>query len=401
MASPKSQELKPDANFATFLDDLREPEVEHHADHARSGAAYHDAFASFVAKWQAGKVRQTCTTGLAERRQADRRPAQAGGRRRAVSLPAPRRVRRHRPPAVDRRRAKRSAAWRRRGARARPHEPLARRLLRLLRLPARDERVPVVHALRPALVRRAGSGSRTTATCSRTDPQVWPAVKNTLWLIAIAVPLQVLFAFGIAMMLARARRGVGIFRTIFYLPALAPPVAATLGFVYLLNPATGPVNTPSGSSGSRGRSGSTARVVEAFARPCSRLGRRQHDGHLPGRHPRRAAASLRVRRARRRGPLPAAALGHAADDQPGDPLRGRDRRDRGAAVLHAGLRRGSVAAGQASQAGTVAARASATRRTRRSSTPCCSTSTASATSTWATPRRWRCCCWSSRSRSRS
>jgi multiple sugar transport system permease protein len=44
-------------------------------------------------------------------------------------------------------------------------------------------------------------------------------------------------------MLARARRGLGLFRTIFYLPALAPPVAATLGFVYILNPATGPVNT--------------------------------------------------------------------------------------------------------------------------------------------------------------
>src|SRR5207244_801373 len=75
------------------------------------------------------------------------------------------------------------------------------------------------------------------------DPQVWTAVKNTLWFIAVAVPLQVVFAFGIALMLARARRGVGVFRTIFYLPALAPPVAATLGFVYILNPATGPVNT--------------------------------------------------------------------------------------------------------------------------------------------------------------
>jgi multiple sugar transport system permease protein len=75
------------------------------------------------------------------------------------------------------------------------------------------------------------------------DPQVGTAVRNTLWFIAFAVPLQVLFAFGIALMLARARRGLGIFRTIFYLPALAPPVAATLGFVYILNPATGPVNT--------------------------------------------------------------------------------------------------------------------------------------------------------------
>ena len=52
---------------------------------------------------------------------------------------------------------------------------------------------------------------------------------------------------------ARARaRGVGVLRTIFYLPALAPPVAATLGFVYLLNPATGPVNTILGVFGIQG-----------------------------------------------------------------------------------------------------------------------------------------------------
>jgi multiple sugar transport system permease protein len=85
-----------------------------------------------------------------------------------------------------------------------------------------------------------------------TDQQVWPSVKNTLWFIAIAVPLQVLFALGIAVMLSRARRGVGVFRTVFYLPALAPPVAATLGFVYLLNPATGPVNTILGKVGIQG-----------------------------------------------------------------------------------------------------------------------------------------------------
>jgi multiple sugar transport system permease protein len=84
------------------------------------------------------------------------------------------------------------------------------------------------------------------------DPQVWTAVKNTLWFIGIAVPLQVLFAFGIALMLARARRGAGIFRTIFYLPALAPPVAATLAFVYILNPATGPVNSLLGRLGIEG-----------------------------------------------------------------------------------------------------------------------------------------------------
>ena len=84
------------------------------------------------------------------------------------------------------------------------------------------------------------------------DQQIWPAVKNTLWLVVIMVPLKVMFAFGVALMLTRARRGIGFFRAVFYLPALAPPVAATLGFVYLLNPATGPVNAVLGLVGIEG-----------------------------------------------------------------------------------------------------------------------------------------------------
>jgi multiple sugar transport system permease protein len=44
------------------------------------------------------------------------------------------------------------------------------------------------------------------------------------------------------MLLTQLKRGAGIYRTIFYLPALAPPVAATIAFVYLLKPGTGPVN---------------------------------------------------------------------------------------------------------------------------------------------------------------
>jgi multiple sugar transport system permease protein len=84
------------------------------------------------------------------------------------------------------------------------------------------------------------------------DPQIWNAVRNTLWLMAFAVPLQVLFAFGVAAMIVRARAGVGFFRTVFYLPTLAPPVAATLGFTYILNPAHGPVNTVLGWFGITG-----------------------------------------------------------------------------------------------------------------------------------------------------
>jgi multiple sugar transport system permease protein len=68
------------------------------------------------------------------------------------------------------------------------------------------------------------------------DPYFWPSVKNSLWMIGIAVPLTVVFAFCVALVLTKIRRGAGVFRTVFYLPTLVPPVAATLGFLALLRP---------------------------------------------------------------------------------------------------------------------------------------------------------------------
>jgi multiple sugar transport system permease protein len=75
-----------------------------------------------------------------------------------------------------------------------------------------------------------------------TDPNFWPGVRNTLWMIVIQVPITVIFAFTIAHLVSKVRRGAGVVRTIFYLPTLAPPVAAALGFVYIFNASTGPVN---------------------------------------------------------------------------------------------------------------------------------------------------------------
>jgi multiple sugar transport system permease protein len=84
------------------------------------------------------------------------------------------------------------------------------------------------------------------------DPQLWQAVRNTGWLVVIMVPAQVLFALGVAMVTARLKAGAGLFRTLFYLPALAPPVAATVAFVCLFNPASGPVNHLLGLFGVQG-----------------------------------------------------------------------------------------------------------------------------------------------------
>lgn len=80
-------------------------------------------------------------------------------------------------------------------------------------------------------------------------PMFWPAVRNTLWLVVVMVTLRVLFGLGIGLLITKVKLGAGLFRTAFYLPYLAPPVAATLAFVFLLNPGTGPVNHLLGSIG--------------------------------------------------------------------------------------------------------------------------------------------------------
>jgi multiple sugar transport system permease protein len=74
------------------------------------------------------------------------------------------------------------------------------------------------------------------------DPFLLQAVRNTLWMVVVFVPVRIIFAIGLAMLLAQLRRGAGFFRTVLYLPALVPTVAATIAFVYLLKPGTGPVN---------------------------------------------------------------------------------------------------------------------------------------------------------------
>jgi multiple sugar transport system permease protein len=74
-------------------------------------------------------------------------------------------------------------------------------------------------------------------------PLFWPALRNTLWLVLVMVTLRVVFGLGVGMLITKIKTGTGVFRTLFYLPYLAPPVAATMAFAFLLNPGTGPVNS--------------------------------------------------------------------------------------------------------------------------------------------------------------
>jgi multiple sugar transport system permease protein len=74
-------------------------------------------------------------------------------------------------------------------------------------------------------------------------PMFWPALRNTLWLVVVMVTCRVVFGLGIGLLITRIKTGTGLFRTLFYLPYLAPPTAATMAFAFLLNPGTGPVDS--------------------------------------------------------------------------------------------------------------------------------------------------------------
>jgi multiple sugar transport system permease protein len=74
------------------------------------------------------------------------------------------------------------------------------------------------------------------------DPFFWQAMRNTLWIIAFGVPLRIVFSILTASLLTRPRRGIKVYRTFFFLPTLAPAVAASLAFVYLFNGKYGPIN---------------------------------------------------------------------------------------------------------------------------------------------------------------
>ena len=74
------------------------------------------------------------------------------------------------------------------------------------------------------------------------DPFFWVAVRNTIWIIVVGLPIRIAFGIITALLLTRKRRGVNSYRTMFFLPTMAPVVAATLAFAYLLNPDYGPVN---------------------------------------------------------------------------------------------------------------------------------------------------------------
>ena len=76
-----------------------------------------------------------------------------------------------------------------------------------------------------------------------TDDLFWKSLQNTLYMVAIGVPLTLFSSFLCAVLLNLKVRGQSIYRVIYFLPSIVPTVAGTILWIWLLNPQVGLINT--------------------------------------------------------------------------------------------------------------------------------------------------------------
>ncbi|MBE0686400.1 MAG: sugar ABC transporter permease, partial [Anaerolineaceae bacterium] len=76
----------------------------------------------------------------------------------------------------------------------------------------------------------------------KNDPLFWYTLKITFVFTALSLPLEFILSFGIALLLNFRGRGLNVFRTLFYLPSILPPVAVSILWIWILNPKFGILN---------------------------------------------------------------------------------------------------------------------------------------------------------------
>jgi multiple sugar transport system permease protein len=73
------------------------------------------------------------------------------------------------------------------------------------------------------------------------DEYFWQSVGNTAYML-LELPLSVVLGIGTALLLNRSTRGIGLLRTVYYLPYVVPSVSCALLWLWLLNADQGLVN---------------------------------------------------------------------------------------------------------------------------------------------------------------
>jgi len=84
------------------------------------------------------------------------------------------------------------------------------------------------------------------------DPKIALSLGNTLIFTILSVPLHIIVALALALLLLRAARATGFFRTVFFLPKMTPAVAVGVLFLLIFNGQDGLINRVLGFFGISG-----------------------------------------------------------------------------------------------------------------------------------------------------
>jgi hypothetical protein len=171
------------------------------------------------------------------------------------------------------------------------------------------------------------------------DDEFRQALDNTLYLVLVGVPAQLLTALVTALLLNVKIRGMAIYRTFYLLPAFLPIIPVAYLWQFMFNGDNGIVNLALGSIGLSG-AGLVYRPIVGQAGLDSALhvDHRLHHDHLPGRAAGRTRTALRSGADRRRQQGPTVLAHHAADDLAGNALQPDHDHDRHVPDLRPGLR---------------------------------------------------------------
>jgi multiple sugar transport system permease protein len=75
------------------------------------------------------------------------------------------------------------------------------------------------------------------------DPLALKSFKVTLVYTLVYVPLDLIFGLSLALLLNQKLRGIGVFRTVYYLPSVLSGVAYVVMWMWMFNPQHGLINT--------------------------------------------------------------------------------------------------------------------------------------------------------------
>ena len=106
---------------------------------------------------------------------------------------------------------------------------------------------PILFSIRASLYRWGMGGPGTFTGLKNyltilTDKYFWQAFTNTLWYTVFTIPLTLFISLFIAILLNNKLKGIGIFRTVYFLPVVTSIVAISMVWKWIYHPEIGLAN---------------------------------------------------------------------------------------------------------------------------------------------------------------